>query len=69
MNVNPTTREALTYLDLAPMRRCIQEHRNRIAAVIMECLHGTARYVARPWVPKQGRLSVFHFLTLWTQVD
>jgi ornithine--oxo-acid transaminase len=45
MNVNPSTRELLEYLDLQAMRRCLEEHSARISAVIMECLHGTSQSV------------------------
>lgn len=42
-NVNPTTGERLTYLNLDAMRTCFEDHHERIAAVIMEPLHGCSR--------------------------
>lgn len=45
MNINPTTGEPLTYPEIDPMRRCIEEHHQRIAAVVMEPYHGVTRYV------------------------
>lgn len=45
MNVNPGTGESLAYLDLEAMARCMREHSGRVAAVIMECIHGTSRSV------------------------
>ncbi|OAP64557.1 hypothetical protein AYL99_00529 [Fonsecaea erecta] len=43
LNINPSTGAPLKYLDLEAMRTCLQEHHETVAAVIMECLHGTAR--------------------------
>ncbi|KAJ4180775.1 hypothetical protein NW767_011652 [Fusarium falciforme] len=43
LNFNPTTNKALEYLDLEGMRACLEEHHETVAAVIMECLHGTSR--------------------------
>jgi ornithine--oxo-acid transaminase len=45
MNVNPSTGATLGYLDLAAMRRCLEEHHSRTAAVIMEPFHGSSRTV------------------------
>ncbi|KAL7903838.1 putative acetylornithine aminotransferase [Trichoderma velutinum] len=45
MNINPTTGEPLTYPEIDPMRRCIEEHHQRIAAVVMEPYHGVTRDV------------------------
>ncbi|EXJ86204.1 hypothetical protein A1O1_06574 [Capronia coronata CBS 617.96] len=42
-NTNPSTGEPLAYLDLAAMESCLNAHGNTVAAVIMECLHGSAR--------------------------
>ncbi|KAF6839280.1 hypothetical protein CPLU01_02018 [Colletotrichum plurivorum] len=44
-NCNPSTGESLTYLDVDAMKRCIEANHQRIAAVIMECIHGTSRDV------------------------
>ncbi|KAB8070343.1 pyridoxal phosphate-dependent transferase [Aspergillus leporis] len=43
MNTNPRTGELLEYLDLERMRSCLQEHKDRVAAVIIECIHGYSR--------------------------
>ncbi|KAL2670226.1 hypothetical protein Neosp_014693 [[Neocosmospora] mangrovei] len=43
LNFNPTTNKTLEYLDLKAMRACLEEHHQTVAAVIMECLHGTSR--------------------------
>jgi ornithine--oxo-acid transaminase len=43
MNVNPTTGASLDYLNLEAMRQCLEDHHHRIAAVIMEPLHGSSR--------------------------
>lgn len=43
MNTNPSTGELLGFLDLEKMRSCLQEHKDRVAAVIMECVHGYNR--------------------------
>ncbi|RFU27053.1 hypothetical protein B7463_g9286, partial [Scytalidium lignicola] len=40
MNINPTTGELLEYLDIEKMRVCLEQHKNVVAAVIMECIHG-----------------------------
>ncbi|EXJ80899.1 hypothetical protein A1O3_07187 [Capronia epimyces CBS 606.96] len=45
MNVNPSTGESLAYLDLPAMERCLVEHSDRVAAVILECFHGATRTV------------------------
>jgi hypothetical protein len=44
MNTNPRTGELLEYLDLERMRSCLQEHKDRVAAVIIECIHGYSRW-------------------------
>jgi ornithine--oxo-acid transaminase len=43
MNTNPRTGEVLEYLDLDKMRACLEEYKDRVAAVIMECIHGHSR--------------------------
>ncbi|KAJ5979997.1 pyridoxal phosphate-dependent transferase [Penicillium waksmanii] len=43
MNINPGTGELLEYLDLEKIRSCLKEHKDRVAAVIMECIHGYSR--------------------------
>lgn len=43
MNVNPTTGDPLAYLDLDAMRRCLEQHYQKVAAVILEFLHATSR--------------------------
>lgn len=45
MNINPSTGELLEYLDLEKMKSCLLEHKHRVAAVIMECIHGYSRWV------------------------
>ncbi|KAB8255422.1 pyridoxal phosphate-dependent transferase [Aspergillus pseudonomiae] len=45
MNVDPETGELLEYLDLEKMRICLEKHKDRVAAVIMECIHGYNRDV------------------------
>ncbi|GFF59753.1 ornithine aminotransferase [Aspergillus udagawae] len=45
MNTNPRTGEVLEYLDLDRMRTCLEEHKDRVAAVIMECIHGYSQDV------------------------
>ncbi|KAJ5465477.1 hypothetical protein N7530_009264 [Penicillium desertorum] len=45
MNTNPSTGELLEYLDLEKMKSCLREHKDRVAAVIMECIHGYSRDV------------------------
>ncbi|KAE8343516.1 hypothetical protein BDV24DRAFT_172896 [Aspergillus arachidicola] len=45
MNINPSTGELLEYLDLEKMKSCLLEHKDRVAAVIMECIHGYSRDV------------------------
>ena len=44
MNTNPSTGELLGFLDLEKMRSCLEEHKDRVAAVIMECIHGYNRW-------------------------
>jgi ornithine--oxo-acid transaminase len=43
MNTNPSTGELLEYPDLEKMRSCLEEHKDRVAAVIMEYIHGYSR--------------------------
>ncbi|OJJ07431.1 hypothetical protein ASPVEDRAFT_142104 [Aspergillus versicolor CBS 583.65] len=43
MNTNPSTGELLGYGDLEKMRSCLQENKDRVAAVIIECIHGYSR--------------------------
>lgn len=54
LNVNPSTGESLTYLDLEAMRRCLHEHHSTVAAVIMECLHGSSRTVEEEFSYAKG---------------
>lgn len=49
MNTNPSTGELLGFLDLEKMRSCLQEHKDRVAAVIMECVHGYNRWDLTFW--------------------
>ncbi|KAI8648227.1 Ornithine aminotransferase [Fusarium keratoplasticum] len=61
LNFNPTTNRALEYLDLEAMRACLEEHHQTVAAVIMECLHGTSRSnEVRQGAGKTGKLLSFH---------
>lgn len=54
MNVNPSTGESLAYLDLDAMKRCLEQEHQRVAAVIMECLHGTSRTVEEEVIYARG---------------
>jgi len=33
------------YCDIKAVEECLAEHHERVAAVIMECLHGAVKYV------------------------
>jgi glutamate-1-semialdehyde aminotransferase len=39
-NVNPSTGNTMTYGNIQAFKECLDEHHARIAAVIIECLHG-----------------------------
>lgn len=40
MNTNPSRGSLLGFLDLERMRSRLEEHKGRVAAAIMECIHG-----------------------------
>jgi hypothetical protein len=44
-NVNPTTGKIMRYGNVQDMEECLAEHHERVAAVIMECLHGALKSV------------------------
>ena len=44
-NVNPTTAKIMRYESVPDMEECLAEHHERVAAVIMECLHGALKSV------------------------
>jgi ornithine--oxo-acid transaminase len=54
MNVNPTDGAPLAYGDIEAMRRCLSEHHENVAAVIMECLHGSSRTVEEEMAYAKG---------------
>jgi hypothetical protein len=43
-NINPSTGKIMGYCDIKAIEECLAEHHERIAAVIMECLHGAVKY-------------------------
>lgn len=55
-NTNPGTGELLEYPNLEKMRACLEEHKDRVAAVVMECLHGVSRLVLIPCVLSRSDL-------------
>jgi ornithine--oxo-acid transaminase len=44
-NVNPTTGKIMRYGNIQDIEECLAEHHRRVAAVIMECLHGALKSV------------------------
>lgn len=56
MNVDPETGELLEYLDLEKMRICLEKHKDRVAAVIMECIHGYNRWLLMPFYNAKARI-------------
>jgi len=43
-NVNPSTGKTMRYGNVQDIADCLEEHHDRVAAVIIECLHGTMKY-------------------------
>jgi ornithine--oxo-acid transaminase len=44
-NVNPSTGNMMRYGNIQDFEECIIEHHSRVAAVIIECLHGALKQV------------------------
>ncbi|OQV08963.1 hypothetical protein CLAIMM_13158 [Cladophialophora immunda] len=42
-NVNPSTGQTMRWCNVEDVTACLDEHHQRVAAVIIECLHGTHR--------------------------